>query len=327
MLDPYLIKHLRESEKYNSFSERTQAILDEVYKAYWDPDWLDSRPERKLNDMFWSMMDNSAPTDHVILPDNETQNRLQVYWRPPAEKMKRAVPADLVLTRTVPIRDLVFTYHFVEPVKKMDVRVCMFDEPIAITDGGDDFLCEISGGIELYWVANPDKKKKHMGIPIFAAPERNHLSATLFAIRGADTWEHPFGISGQTVYSFAREILLVWYGIQLSLLNPITERVIVRKQSKPESTRKVVVNPRGGKKARKIVYIRKYIIRENDIMQPIREKRKTRCPFWYVIGHYRHYKSGKCIFIKGFWKGVDRDKIKNSPEEIRQRLLDMRTVK
>lgn len=37
-------------------------------------------------------------------------------------------------------------------------------------------------------------------------------------------------------------------------------------------------------------------------------KRKIKCPYWPVIGHWRHYKSGKIIFIKPYWKGPKRQK-------------------
>lgn len=37
------------------------------------------------------------------------------------------------------------------------------------------------------------------------------------------------------------------------------------------------------------------------------------CPCWSVRGHYRHYKSGKTIFIKNYEKG--KEKRKNNPKE------------
>lgn len=40
-------------------------------------------------------------------------------------------------------------------------------------------------------------------------------------------------------------------------------------------------------------------------------KHEIRCAKWPVRGHYRHYKSGKVIFVKSFEKGKDRNKGKN----------------
>lgn len=37
---------------------------------------------------------------------------------------------------------------------------------------------------------------------------------------------------------------------------------------------------------------------------------KINCPCWSVRGHFRHYKSGKVIFVKDYKKGKKRDKMK-----------------
>jgi hypothetical protein len=46
--------------------------------------------------------------------------------------------------------------------------------------------------------------------------------------------------------------------------------------------------------------------------------RKYRKPLWHVTGHWRHYKSGKRVFVQGYWKGSERnnDNIKTAPVEI-----------
>lgn len=36
------------------------------------------------------------------------------------------------------------------------------------------------------------------------------------------------------------------------------------------------------------------------------KKHNMTCPCWAVRGHYRHYKSGKTVFIKAYTKGKDR---------------------
>lgn len=39
------------------------------------------------------------------------------------------------------------------------------------------------------------------------------------------------------------------------------------------------------------------------------------CPCWEVRGHYRHYKSGKVVFIKSYKKGKQKDKAEPKPHE------------
>lgn len=38
--------------------------------------------------------------------------------------------------------------------------------------------------------------------------------------------------------------------------------------------------------------------------------RAITCPCWSVRGHYRHYKSGKVVFIKNYEKGKEKGKVK-----------------
>ena len=47
-------------------------------------------------------------------------------------------------------------------------------------------------------------------------------------------------------------------------------------------------------------------------IEPKNEKRKNKinCPCWSVRGHYRHYKSGKVVFIKNYEKGKEKGKVK-----------------
>lgn len=40
---------------------------------------------------------------------------------------------------------------------------------------------------------------------------------------------------------------------------------------------------------------------------PENEHHSIQCPCWEVRGHYRHYKSGKVVFIQSYRKGKDRD--------------------
>lgn len=36
------------------------------------------------------------------------------------------------------------------------------------------------------------------------------------------------------------------------------------------------------------------------------QKNRINCPCWSVRGHYRHYKSGKVVFVKSYKKGKER---------------------
>lgn len=42
---------------------------------------------------------------------------------------------------------------------------------------------------------------------------------------------------------------------------------------------------------------------------------EIQCPCWSVRGHYRHYKSGKVVFVKNYLKGKKRDTEQPKPKE------------
>lgn len=51
-------------------------------------------------------------------------------------------------------------------------------------------------------------------------------------------------------------------------------------------------------------------VNENGLTITKSENRAITCPCWEVRGHYRHYKSGKVVFIKNYEKGKEKGKVK-----------------
>lgn len=50
-------------------------------------------------------------------------------------------------------------------------------------------------------------------------------------------------------------------------------------------------------------------VSENGLNTNSSTSYKINCPCWNVRGHYRHYKSGKVVFVENYKKGKYRDKI------------------
>ena len=50
-------------------------------------------------------------------------------------------------------------------------------------------------------------------------------------------------------------------------------------------------------------------VNENGLTIQSSDTHKINCPCWSVRGHYRHYKSGKVVFVKNYKKGKERGKI------------------
>lgn len=116
-------------------------------------------------------------------------------------------------------------------------------------------------------------------------------------------------------------IIGAWVCTQIILLHPTLKYIF----DKP----KIIGFDKNGKKVKKkkqaVSYIRKHKITTGDIdkeLFPFTQERGSHtitCPYWYVIGHWRHYKDHK-TWIPGYWKGSMRD-LKNKQIEPRERKI------
>lgn len=102
--------------------------------------------------------------------------------------------------------------------------------------------------------------------------------------------------------------IIYFYIIECALLNPVIRCVFDNDTKKvPMSSTKS--NKNGKNKRAHIKYVKKVKIESMDkIDEAFKKKGFIRHTMvWYVTGHWRKYKSGKKIFIQGYWKGALRD--------------------
>lgn len=121
---------------------------------------------------------------------------------------------------------------------------------------------------------------------------------------------------------FAR-ILQYWYSIQIALLHPVVKEVFT--SSQPNNITEVNHDDSSSteRKNRKLsprCYVKTHVITKKlfDDIEKKQRKFTRKALSWYVIGHWRHYKNGKSIFIKPYWKGVLREtkKVETHSREI-----------
>lgn len=131
----------------------------------------------------------------------------------------------------------------------------------------------------------------------------------------------------QDVDKLTSTMLKIWYGVQMSLLNPKTVKVYNQARKHPFKVEEKEHTENG---KRKVLYVKHYYVPVEDIENleqyeklPVR---KVRCNLWYVIGHYRKCKNGEVTFIKGYWKGRDRN-IVGSVENYDARERDISILK
>ena len=96
-----------------------------------------------------------------------------------------------------------------------------------------------------------------------------------------------------------------WLGIQYEMNNPPEEFRIVEQRGPIAGGNDTY------KTENKIVLVKRVIPLDKDgnVIEygPANSGRKYKCPAWGVQGHYRHYKSGKVIYIESYIKGDHRD--------------------
>ena len=95
--------------------------------------------------------------------------------------------------------------------------------------------------------------------------------------------------------------LMAWIGIQTLLLNPVVS-YRCKWETVPDPNMKSNKSKKGPKK-----YVKRLTIGDLSDLEFNKSKHQIKEPFWWVSGHWREYKSGKKIFIEGYWKGPFRE--------------------
>ena len=272
------------------------------------------------------ILKNSNPSDYILF-SAESQKILDDFAEKifsmnafnnpayanaiPKQTYANVIPSDLFVADSIPLPDVVFvidTYNddekYTKRSEKVYLRFVYFNnEMIVVVNNLDGstasfkiFNNDLGACINPDYIYVPDAKYPFLKGD-FTAMEYKFLSLNI-----------------------ANNILTRWYALQIMLLNPaIKERVFTETQKKKlRCKNEDIVGSNVKSRKRKAMYVRYKEISNTILESGTSRKRHTMC--WYVIGHYRHYKTGKTVFIKGYWKGPMRQLQKNL-DEGRERLI------
>ena len=119
---------------------------------------------------------------------------------------------------------------------------------------------------------------------------------------------------------YAQEVLLAWYTVQTLLLNPVMVPYIKTSNVPIEHSQR---SSKKNKKKPPKKYIEKVVLDMRTLDELAisfeKPKYKHKESIWWVSGHFRKYKTGKTVWIDGYWKGPDR--LKGTLPEPRERVL------
>lgn len=227
--------------------------------------------------------------------------------------MNEGVPADIVIDDTVSLNDFVLQAYIYKDDSATElygifsIRLLLYNEKlyIAIHDSYHNHIFVMTASVHSH------KFKIDTDI-VYTSIDLNRPQLDIEALNFATRFN----------FRMSNVILVFWYGINVMMLNPEIKDFAFSETRKAKAPKNKIIQGKQerNQRKRKAKYV-KYKYLNNDILTSEKSPlvRKTLC--WYVIGHYRTYKkTGKRIWIKGYWKGPMRKAHKNF-DEGRERIL------
>ena len=181
---------------------------------------------------------------------------------------------------------------------------------------GVDFFIRINHNLEIDWFPGISVKKK-----MFDLFSDNFNNVKDVMAREVKKWRLDLL---HNLIKFRDMAILLWYGLQLALLNPVIKERVKRETVPYEDTKRRT--SKSGKKAPK-KYVKRIILGDIDIPIGKSSSHEMKESFWWVSGHMRNQKvkdGHKLIFIQGYWKGPLREtaeKLYDAPRE-RELIID-----
>ena len=240
------------------------------------------------------------------------------------------IPSDILFAKTVPMPD--FNIEILESKQSKTIhptiRVALLDDyqsSVDLIDPNDStiFTCL---GVVMFTYKKPINTSLYVLFGVIPNSEEIFMmnQICLYGCSSAIDYQNKMRKFGSLLFSedqmngLARSILKMWYGIQVSLLNPVIKEGFHRETQLVEKPT-ITPNKKNTKKPpiryKKVVYLTDDFINSDEQIKRI-FTRKTQC--WYVTGHWRNQatKDGhKKIFIQGYWKGISRDTKTTDPRE------------
>ena len=194
------------------------------------------------------------------------------------------IPSDIIESNTVPIANLAIEFDQRESItdKHSTVRFDVFvldrerfsnDDAVVISSYSDDMkyrqcilLSVVNGTITSQFMDLEDQKNQEVLITIY-------------------------------------RVLLLWYCIQVMLLNPALKEVFRRSGIMSDKDREESKDY----KKRPLYYQKVKTINQREFDEVVKRNIVRKTLIWYVIGHWRTYKDGRRIFIQPYWKGALRE--------------------
>lgn len=322
------------NEKHNPYSNQRyyqlikQALIEQVGKPmeYFKLHalWLSEEAVHlALDDMV-----DVYPTDRVCLT-SDVLDELKKFWHGADDSdMDYFMPSDIFFAKQVSILDMeIFLTKCVDGKDVVyESRVCIYENYMDEIDGLNECDDESAAPMGYLDIRIPGVDNMGFAVQFGVIPGIDVLvfdeRCAPYGFLDEDLKQDFFrGMDTAQLVKLCTKHLQTWYTIQMALLHPVVSQLFDHGYVIKDKRRRFL-----GKKTVKMN--RK--LKVNDVtmehIQEIREKnpviRKTMA--WYVMGHWRNYKSGKSTFISPYWKGPLKDM--KSVSGTRVRVIDNNSV-
>jgi len=285
----------------------------------------------KSNAALITHVSKSFPSDNISL-DAEADKAITELWANASyitSGVNYAIPSDLIYSGTIPLLDCII--HFDERSVKnnanavADYRVVIFKDYCKSANNAPDDTPVCVGAVSLYLPGQ--SKSSEIISPIYAIKGESSLSFSTdrgYRHLSADDREEFTESFMKLLNSSVCSMLGTWYGIQIALLHPLVKNIFSKPGVRQYRTPGSLEN---SKKRNKVKYIKTHVITasavesvlygdEADRSEKPLNRRKL---LWYVIGHWRRYANGHCVFVRPYWKGALRE-VKSTGDD-RERVI------
>lgn len=270
---------------------------------------------------------NTQPTDRICL-DEDTLDELYCLWHgEDKQAMDSFVPADIFFAQQVCLYD---TEIFLK--KRVGDEIVEYESRIKVFDNGLNLMDNDASDNTIFWLGLLDiriPRFQDVGF-VYAFGVMKGLDVVLLDDTGVrygfrDNDER-FALFERTAkeYDMIRlctKHLQTWYTIQMALLNPVTHDAMMESYRVKDRRKRTV----GTKLSQVTRHIKLHQIKLESIKAAYQSHSFARRTMsWYVMGHWRRYKTGKLSFVSPYWKGPLRDL--KMAEDIRTRIIDSDSI-
>ena len=255
----------------------------------------------EANTEMWRDICRTKPSDHIHLKTKDDEALCEL-WKKGCSLEKGRIPSDLFFAGKVALHDCRIVVDETDQPGGVvcEYRVTVFPDyldRIREADGHPAYVAAVvteRGNRATFIPVMVTEGVDYIGIG--ACGHHNVPAAQLEASKTATMQD-----IGNMTYAY----MATWYGIQIALLHPTVQEVFRH----PRTERAFSGEPKAhGKHKRVTRYVKRHVINADEIRKAAGggQEYTRRTLVWYVIGHWRHYASGKKVFIQPYWKGAMR---------------------